>query len=131
MLISSYCMKRQFGFFFSNIFISIRSLYRGFIVKFLYMLTMYLRFITSILLPHFSPPLVKTISTGVIVLFSDKYKKYIDHIHPPSPLHSPFLSHWYPPKTRPVSHSCPSFLNAYSLFKGLSLWHFTHEYIPL
>jgi hypothetical protein len=52
-------------------------------------LTLYLRFSPSIILPHPSSPLHKTISTSFIVLFSNKYK-----IHPPySPSLFTFPSH--------------------------------------
>jgi hypothetical protein len=47
-----------------------------------------IRIILSIILLHL-PPLLRTISTGFVVLFSYMNTKYIHHIHPPPPCPSP------------------------------------------
>jgi hypothetical protein len=57
----------------------------GYIVIFMYVLTIYFRFTSSIILLHPPSPLLKTLSTGFI-LFSCMNTKYIHHIH----THSPF-----------------------------------------
>jgi hypothetical protein len=63
-------------------------------MTFTYVLTIYLRFILSIILSYPICPLLRTISTSVIVLFSHMNTKLVYHIHPPSP--SPFS---FPPPT--------------------------------
>jgi hypothetical protein len=54
-------------------------------VRFTYVLTIYLnnRFTPTILLPHLPFSLLRTISTGFIVLFSHMNAKHIHHILSP------------------------------------------------
>jgi hypothetical protein len=80
-----------------------------------------------------SPPL-RTISIGLILLFSHTNTKYIHHVHPqtPFPCAHPPLTGPHPQK-RPVLPSCPSFflLSVYGQSKGVLLWYFRPVYIVL
>jgi hypothetical protein len=63
------------------------------------------------ILPLHSLPLLKTISTGFIVIFSYNYIKiHLTIFTLLHPLHSPSLFLLVPPPTGPILHSCPSFL---------------------
>jgi hypothetical protein len=65
----------------------------------------------SIILPH-SSPLLRTISTGFIILFSYTYTNYIDHIYPPSPFSFNKIC---------FTFLSLNFLSLYWLFKGVHL----------
>jgi hypothetical protein len=86
-----------------------------------------IRFTPSISLPC-PPLLLLTISAGFMVLFSCKYTKYIDQIHPPSPslftLALPLVHP--PPSNTPVLYSWPSFLKCILIAQRSFCPHISH-----